>query len=953
MSKKSFWLLPLIPIAVLAAAVLSLPSFVASSAHRANIEALASTLTGRNVRIKGPLSLGLYPAPQIIAGGVTITGPDAETITARSLTLDISLPALLHGQLSATNLALIHPVIAFPWPLPGGAADIAPPSWLAALHAQIQDGDIQLGAAYFSGVDADLVTGGNGTLRVSGTGHLAGHTLSLTLALGLPQLTGTTPVTLDAASGETSLHFSGALNQSSLLSGQLEVANPTLTGTASLAAGPSALTATSLQINDGKAVITGTATLNFLNPSLTANLDAADLDLSALQAQYKAALRLPTTLQLTATNLMVNGRTIPALQASLDSDAGGITLHALQASLEGNASLSASGQITPLGAIAGQASLDAPDLPGLLAGSGLTLPANWSSAHLTATLAGTTGALDLSNLGGSIGGDHFTGRLTLTGRHAAGAIHFDHLDLQPVAAWFLQHPAQNFTAEGEITATHANFGAIPLTNLLLDASLTDHVNIRRVSANLFNGLAAGSLMLNPAGQISAARGFLDLPSATPLEALLPPSWQLPAALLQPRLHAALLAEGPGTALATSLVATLGDFTLTAAPVINLAQQSAAGPLSLRAPDAIAALKIFGLSHAPAMPACNLPAIVPISATGPASPCAPPAQNIAWPGAGSLSLRADFIASPTQFGLPDFILSLGDLTANGRLIRNNGVLAGEIDAGTLALPLIPANQTLPWADLGGAQGNITLTANRVLYDGGQILGNTMGSLILAPNTATLALTQASLAGGNLSGSLTATLAANAPPALSANFTASNLNAGGFNLPVDFPFTLPTGTLAAQGSLTASGYTPRIWAATLAGTANLTAAQGSLKGFDLTGLAAALSAPHRLGALRAALNSGSTNFQTLSLAATADHGNASLTTASLTGPDGAAEATGSLDLFDKNLALQLTLHPNVTPPLALETTILGPWSAPRQYPRLKPALSWMPDRTLPPPHQAEKH
>jgi len=43
---------------------------------------------------------------------------------------------LLHGQLAVETLNLDSPVIAFPWPLPGGPRAVAPPPWLAALHAQ-------------------------------------------------------------------------------------------------------------------------------------------------------------------------------------------------------------------------------------------------------------------------------------------------------------------------------------------------------------------------------------------------------------------------------------------------------------------------------------------------------------------------------------------------------------------------------------------------------------------------------------------------------------------------------------------------------------------------------------------------------------------------------------------------------------------------------------------------
>ena len=95
------WLVPLCLVLILAGIILAIPAFVASNTHRGNIEALASSLTGRNVHISGQLSLTLFPSPLLSATQVTITGPDAETIAARGLNLNISLPALLRGRLVA------------------------------------------------------------------------------------------------------------------------------------------------------------------------------------------------------------------------------------------------------------------------------------------------------------------------------------------------------------------------------------------------------------------------------------------------------------------------------------------------------------------------------------------------------------------------------------------------------------------------------------------------------------------------------------------------------------------------------------------------------------------------------------------------------------------------------------------------------------------------------------
>ncbi|NNM55750.1 AsmA family protein [Acidocella sp.] len=916
MNKKLLWLIPLGLLAAAAAAVLALPGFVASSAHRARIEQLASSLTGRQVHIAGKLTLSLLPSPELNAGQITITGPDNEVITARALTLDISLPALLHGQLSAQTLTLESPTIAFPWPLPGGPKSIAPPGWLAALHAQIHHGAISLGSVHFANVDADLFTGANGAVTISGTGNLQGNKLNLTAALGATALTGTAPLSLTAGSGPLSLNLSGTLGGDGTLTGQLSLAAPGTSGSANLTVTATAATADALHLNIAKASLTGSAALDFSQPALTATLDARNLDLTPLQHLLLQHLLpawpgLPATLALTASNITYNGQNLPALTTSLNLAPNGLNVQSLKATLPGATTLAASLQISAAGAITGHASLNSPDLPSLLAAYGLAPPPAWTSAALSSGLSGTTSQIYLNNLTGSLGPSHLSGGLIITGHHATGALNFDRLDLTPLLSWRGRRPG-NFTADGQITAAHATLGPLPLTHLLLDGALNHQLNIRRISANMLGGLAAGSVTLDAQGNITAARGFLSLPSAAPLAALAPASWpHLPAALVQPRLNLTLAARGPANALAASAVATLGAFTLTATPVINLIQPSASGAISLQHPSAIAVLNIFGLS-----------------------------QGLTYPGAGSISLRADFMAAPTSFGLPNFILSFGDLTADGQLMSNKGIISGQIAAGTLALPPIPASYTPPWSALAAAQGKIGITADRVLYGGKPILGATAASLTFAPGSRlTLALSQASLAGGTLAGSLTASTTGNQPPALTAQLTASHIDSTQLNLPLAFPYTL-AGIFDASAALTASGYTPKTWAATLGGSLSLDAGNGQLNGFTLAGLAQALHTPNRAKALHTALTSGATSFTALAFTGTFSHGNCTLSNASLTGPAGNASATGSIDVFDNTLALRLALSPSVTPPLTINTMLLGSWTKPKQYPRLKPALDWAP-------------
>ena len=88
------------------------------------------------------------------------------------------------------------------------------------------------------------------------------------------------------------------------------------------------------------------------------------------------------------------------------------------------------------------------------------------------------------------------GNVVLTPRHMAGQLNFDHLALGPLAAWAGQSPPGAFTAELEIGAAKAEAGPVKLSNFALDAALDGTLNVRRVSASLYGGLAAGSFTLD-------------------------------------------------------------------------------------------------------------------------------------------------------------------------------------------------------------------------------------------------------------------------------------------------------------------------------------------------------------------------------------------------------------------------------------------------------------------------
>ena len=154
--------------------------------HRSTIERIASRLTGQPVVIRGAIHLALFPDPQIVANDVLI-GSHTESVAARSLRLDLAPASLLVGRLRARRLSLTAPQIDLPWPLPGGIEAVAPPPWLASLHASIVNGTVRIGLLRLTHVDLSVLTGGpNGALAAGGTARLAGVPIRLTFNLERP-----------------------------------------------------------------------------------------------------------------------------------------------------------------------------------------------------------------------------------------------------------------------------------------------------------------------------------------------------------------------------------------------------------------------------------------------------------------------------------------------------------------------------------------------------------------------------------------------------------------------------------------------------------------------------------------------------------------------------------------------------------------------------------------------
>ncbi|OYV36198.1 MAG: hypothetical protein B7Z80_16260 [Rhodospirillales bacterium 20-64-7] len=594
----------------------------------------------------------------------------------------------------------------------------------------------------------------------------------------------------------------------------------------------------------------------------------------------------------------------------------GISVSALSATLPGNGVLGFAGSMDPSGILHGKTTLTADNFVDALNAFGIQapLPSGWQT-NLSANVSGPLDQLDVADVTGILGPATLSGaaRLRSTPGHLAinGAWHLSTLDVTPLVAALSQFkPADNISADIELTADHASFDKILMTHFLIDARFSNQLVVRRLTASLYNGMAAASFTVATGGQISSARALLTMPSAQPLAALLPAALSPPVAVSNTPLAALIEASGPADALATSGTLTLGPFSITASPVLDLIHWAVKGPLTLRHPSAIAAFKAFGLP-----------------------------ANLIWPGAGSISLRANMAVSQTHMGLTDFVLSMGDLTAAGKFsMTPDYKIAAQIDADTLALPPLPTDLSALWAGVAVAGGKIDISANRVLYAGNQIFGPSAGSITMQPNDDVFTISHASVGSGNISGRISATTAPATPPSLSASMTLKALDLTGVHLPVAFPLTLPSGIADGQINLTASGFSPATWVATLNGTATSQIKAGGITGFNLGGLGYVLRLPNRATSLHNACTTGATAFDDLSVNATVDHGILKIGSANLQGGSGSAAATGTIDLPDQALALNLHLFANVVSPPDIGLAIVGPWGSAHKVADIRAGLRW---------------
>jgi hypothetical protein len=675
-------------------------------------------------------------------------------------------------------------------------------------------------------------------------------------------------------------------------------------------------------------------------------LSASRLDLGqwlpTLPALQDAAL--PVGLDLSADAAQLGGGTLRRLRAALDLSAGEATLREATALLPGEADLRVTGRMEragpTVGAFSGALRFAAPDLRATLRWldqiGAIRLAALPPGVLRSATLSGALTAQDNSfivhDMTGKIDGGPVAGSLRLVaGRQPwlEADLRTDRLALDP---WLpAEPPGAGFAAslpEGrlKLLARRAVLRGVAVDDLQLDASAQGG---RLVGAAL-EGAARGARFRASGGfadgdRLADAHLTVNAADASSLLPLVPPEWRGAPELWAGPLDLDIAADGHLETLAVRAALDLDDARLEAQPVIDLMHRRWRGPVTLRHPGASRLLAAAGL-----LPSAR------------------------WIGEGSLALIGRFSGEPGRIAADSFDLVAGGMRATGALALDRSEagpnLTGRVAAETLPLVLPDFSDTapLPVDALHGWRASVKVEAGTLLAGQRPLIERAAALVSLDSGRLHLDQRDGRFAGGTLAGS--ADFDASGPvPSLVLDAALGGADAGA--LAGDVPVGPIAGRIDAELALTARGHSPAALLATAAGTLRVTATGGTLSGFSLGRMREALEAargdplPVTDAAVRAALAGGTSPFDSFRLEGRLEHGEFAVTSAALSGADGAANASGTIGLPSGLLDLHATVRPAVEDPPELGLRITGPADRPRQVPELTGLARWAGDH--PPP------
>ncbi len=955
-------------VVAVAAAAWIVPSRINWQERRAEVEAAASEVLDRPVRIEGKFAFRLLPRTRVSAINLVVEDSgDGFSARAQEVRLALKFWPLLTGRVVATEVVLVRPAITLrglaPPVMP---AQLAPP-WIAQARVRIEDGTLQMGAMAVRGIDARLSgEGPGGPFALEGEATALGRRLRIAAALGRAGFDGTAPVEASlvaTTSPATELRAVGLLALPTLtFAGRVTATTADLSSLMPAPAMPARAEATLTAAPDGLAAdevaldlagVTGAGAISVVLAPARIDLALAfpRLDLDAWRAPLLALVGtggVPISLEITAEAATFRGATLRGVHLAGRLADGQAAIDRFAALLPGNTQLAMSGAASRAEAaprFEGVAQIDTSDLRGTLAWLGIATdwvaPPNLRQARGSAQVTLAQGLVQIGALDGTLDGVRLAGGLVAqtAGARPAFGVGLTLERFEP-AAWL----AEAARAPDALAASLRGFDAnVRLETPLLvlrgpggreisarDASLDATLEAGRlVVRRLASGDALGArvtsaftlAMVAPV-RVQELRLEVDASDTAVLAALLPEGmarrpFQGPGLLR-------LAGQAADQALAIELEAELAGARVEARGQLDIAQPRFTGSTTLRHPGARRGLNQLGWS-----------------------------ELAGWIGDGSLSVRAQLDAQPVRLALGAFELVAGAVRAEGELAlalppAAPPALSGRVALETIAVPLPAADSTavLGFDLFAGWSAELGLRARRLLL-GSLVLDQPEAKLTIADGTARLSDASAMLAGGRIEARLELALAG-AQPVLSGAVDIAGATITG---PVSgAALDVVAGRLDLAGTWTARGFAPAALVATLAGEGEAQLQQGVLAGFDLAAATAALQGAGRaqdaLARLRAALAGGATAFERLEGRFRLEAGALGFESATLAAESGAATLSGTLDLGARALDVRAMLEPvgaEALPQVGLRLT--GPAGAPRRGVDTAEAARWLNARPQP--------
>lgn len=468
------------------------PYFVDWSQFRPQFEIEASRIVGAPVRVGGALDARLLPVPSLSLRGVSVGGPnDSGKVRADKLNVEFSLGALMRGEVRATELTINGGALdlnlddqgRFDLPVPAGrfnlgslAIDRLNLTGRIALHDAASRSTLELNDIAFSGDVRALA----GAVRGDGNFTLAGARYPFRVSsTPIPDSAGTrVHLTIDPVGQPLSVDLEGLLtfeNRAPRFDGALLLAqpksatDPTATPwrlSSKFKADPAAATLEQIEASYGADDIapkfTGAADIRIgAAPLLRATLATKTIDGDRLAAAANAGTplkllsglrqvlddlpRLPVASQITlsADQIMLGGRPVQTVTATLRGDAYSWRIDRMEARAPGTTRVSlSSGAAAGDDGFKGAVDLESaePDVfAGWLRGSNDGAARNQKSLKLRGDVDSGSAYLNIDNLRAESDGSAVNGRIALVFPDGAlsrveARLKGDRLDIDPVIA---------------------------------------------------------------------------------------------------------------------------------------------------------------------------------------------------------------------------------------------------------------------------------------------------------------------------------------------------------------------------------------------------------------------------------------------------------------------------------------------------------------------------------------